>query len=116
MHILSSQVEGILVGKIDANALDASNARKFQDSIRPLLTPDAKLVIDLVKVEFIDSTGLGALVSCLRQAHASGGEIKLSGLTNQARALFELVRMHRVFEVFNSPEEAINSYAAPVAP
>jgi len=115
MRVLSSQIEGIVVGKIDANALDASNARTFKDSIQPLLTPNSKLVIDLVKVEFIDSTGLGALVSCLRQAHSSGGEIKLSGLTNQARALFELVRMHRIFEVFNSPEEAVHSYAAPVA-
>jgi len=67
-------------------------------------------VLDLSKIEFIDSTGLGALVSCLRQAHSTGGEIKLVGLTKSARALFELVRMHRVFEVFNSSAEAITSY------
>lgn len=112
MQVLSSEKEGVLVGKVDAKALDASNARAFKDAIKPLLTQDARLVLDLSKVEFIDSSGLGALVSCLRQAHADGGEIKLSGLSKPARALFELVRMHRVFEVFNDSEEAVTSYSA----
>jgi len=110
MQVLSSEKEGVVVGQVDAKALDASNARAFKDAIKPLLTQDAKLVIDMSKIEFIDSSGLGALVSCLRQAHTTGGEIKLYGLRKQARALFELVRMHRVFEVFNSSDEAITSY------
>lgn len=110
MEILSSEKEGVLIGQIDAKALDASNARAFKEAIKPLLTQDAKLVLDLSKVEFIDSSGLGALVWSLRQAHTTGGDIKLSSLRKPARALFELVRMHRVFEVFNSPDEAITSY------
>ncbi len=112
MQLLSSEKEGVLVGQVNAKVLDASNARAFKDAIKPLLTQDAKLVLDLSKIEFIDSSGLGALVSCLRQAHAIGGEIKLSGLTKPARALFELVRMHRVFEVFNNSDEAITSYGS----
>lgn len=110
MKVFSSEKEGILVGQVDSRVLDASTARAFKDAIKPLLIQDARLVLDLSKVEFIDSSGLGALVSCLRQAHAFGGEIKLTGLRKPARALFELVRMHRVFEVFNSAEEAITSY------
>jgi anti-sigma B factor antagonist len=110
MQLLSFENNGILVAQIDSKMLDASNARSFKDAVKPLLAQDAKLVLDLSKIEFIDSTGLGALVACLRQARAIGGEIKLTGLTKSARALFELVRMHRVFEVFNSPDEAIASY------
>jgi anti-sigma B factor antagonist len=110
MNVLSSESEGVLVSRIDARVLDASTARAFKDTMKPLLTQDAKLVLDLSKVEFIDSSGLGALVSCLREAHVNGGEIKLFGLSKSARALFELVRMHRVFEVFNTSEEAIKSY------
>ena len=110
MNVLCSEQEGIQVGQIDSKVLDASTARAFKDLIKPLLTQDAKVVLDLSKVEFIDSSGLGALVSCLRQAHEIGGEIKLSGLKKPVRALFELVKMHRVFEVFNSSEEAVGSY------
>lgn len=110
MNVVSSHEEGISVGQVDSKVLDASTAAAFKDAIKPLLTQHAKVVLDLSKVEFIDSSGLGALVSCLRQAHAIGGEIKLFGLGKSARALFELVRMHRVFEVFNSADEAIASY------
>jgi anti-sigma B factor antagonist len=110
MQLLSSESNGIRVEYVESKVLDASTARAFKEAVKPLLTQDARLVLDLSRVEFIDSTGLGALVSCLRQAHASGGEIKLTGLTKSARALFELVRMHRVFEIFNSSDEAIASY------
>jgi anti-sigma B factor antagonist len=110
MQLLSSETNGILVEHVDSRVLDASTARAFKDAIKPLLQQDARLVLDLSRVEFIDSTGLGALVSCLRQAHANGGEIKLTGLTKSARALFELVRMHRVFEIFNDSAEAVASY------
>jgi anti-sigma B factor antagonist len=110
MQLLGSQSNGIRVEQVESKVLDASTARAFKEAVKPLLTQDARLVLDLSRIEFIDSTGLGALVSCLRQAHASGGEIKLTGLTKSARALFELVRMHRVFEIFNSSDEAIASY------
>jgi anti-sigma B factor antagonist len=112
MKVLSTEKEGVTVGQVDSRVLDASTARAFKDAITPLLTDEAEVVLDLSKIEFIDSSGLGALVSCLRQAHAAGGEIKLSGLSKPARALFELVRMHRVFEVFNNLDEAVSSYHA----
>ena len=110
MNVLSSEKDGILVCQVDSRVLDASSARAFKEEIKLLLTPGVRLVLDMSKVEFIDSSGLGALVSCLKQAHAIGGEIKLSSLRKPTRALFELLRIHRVFEIFNNPDEAITSY------
>lgn len=111
MTISTEQINGVMVAKVRGKALDASNARDFKSATTALLVPRVKLVLDLETIDFIDSTGLGALVSCLREAHGSEGEIKLCGLTKRVRALFELVRMHRVFEIFNNPLEAVNSYA-----
>jgi anti-sigma B factor antagonist len=112
MQLVRSEVDGILVGQVDSSVLTASTAREFRGAIKPLLTHNVRLVLDLSKVDLIDSTGLGALVSCLRQAHAVGGVVKVAGLTKSARALFELVKLHRVFEIFNSTDEAITSYKA----
>lgn len=112
MKVVSTEKEGVAIGEVDSKMLDASTVSAFRDAVKPMLTEKAQVVLDLSKVEFIDSSGLGALVACLRQAHASGGDIKLFGLGKSARALFELVRMHRVFEVFNSADEAISSYRA----
>jgi len=110
MKVVHSQERGVAVGQVDSRVLDAATAAAFKDGVKPMLTGAAKVVLDLSKVEFIDSSGLGALVASLRQAHAVGADIKLSGLRKPVRALFELVRMHRVFEVFNSAEEAVASY------
>jgi anti-sigma B factor antagonist len=112
MTISTEAINDVVVAKVPGKALDASNSRDFKSATAPLLIHKVKLVLDLEGIDFIDSTGLGALVSCLREAHAHEGEIKLCGLTKRVRALFELVRMHRVFEIFNNPLEATNSYGA----
>ena len=110
MNIAMKKADGVVLIELPGRALDASNARDFKAATTALLKQGAKLVIDMGKLEFVDSTGLGALVFCLRQAHDAQGEIKLCQLTKPVRALFELVRMHRVFEIFNTAAEAEKSY------
>ena len=67
-------------------------------------------MIDLSSVRFVDSSGLGAMLSCLRQMTAKGGDLKLSGMSKQVRATFELVRMHRIFDIFDTSEAAILAF------
>lgn len=110
MRIRTRNVNDVTIVEVESDAIDASNFRQFKSEIAKTLVPDGRLVLDVAGVNFIDSSGLGALVSCLRQAHDSRGEIKVCGLSKPVRALFELVRMHRVFEIFNTSEEAVNSY------
>ena len=81
--------------------LNASNSKAFSKDLAPLLQDNAKVVLDLEQVQFIDSTGLGAMVSSLRKLHSAGGEMKLCGVSKPVRALFELVRMHKVFDISN---------------
>ena len=87
MNVLSSEKTVFSSVRLIQEFFDASSALAFEEEIKPLLTQDPRLVLDMSKVEFIDSSGLGALVSCLRQAHAIGGEIKLSSLGKPTRAL-----------------------------
>ena len=92
---------------MQGDALDASNAKEFKAKVAALMTPGTKLIFELSSLKFVDSSGLGALLSCLRQLNASGGALKLCAMVKPVRALFELVRMHRVFEIFNTQEEAL---------
>ena len=110
MHITTEQIENITFVLVNGQALDASNAKNFKSAMNPLLTQDAKLVLDLSNLRFVDSSGLGAILSCLRQLNGMGGELKLCGMAKTVRALFELVRMHRVFEIFNNRDEALRSF------
>ncbi|HUA85707.1 MAG TPA: STAS domain-containing protein [Bryobacteraceae bacterium] len=55
------------------------------------------------------------MLSCLRQLSAKNGDLKLFGMSKQVRGLFELVRMHRIFDIYPTREEAIRAFQ-PVAP
>ncbi|MBN1907887.1 MAG: STAS domain-containing protein [Deltaproteobacteria bacterium] len=91
--------------------LDAASVKGFKDSVTTLVKKGiCNIVIDMKEVEFIDSSGLGSLVSCLRVVNNEGGDIRLSSLQNQIRALLELTRMHRVFQIFDDTDTAIKSF------
>ena len=92
--------------------LDAGNAADFKRDMTPLLENHAKLALDLGKLRFVDSSGLGAFLSCLRKVKAKGGDLKLYGMTKAVRAVFELVRMHRVFDIFPTKADAVRAFAA----
>jgi anti-sigma B factor antagonist len=107
---ISTTGTDVIVALVHARALDAGNSRDFKSAVENLFKPGAKLVFDLSELEFIDSTGIGVLVSCLRQAHGSGAEIRLCSVSESVQAVFELVRLQRVFSVYHSRTEAVNSY------
>ena len=110
MQVTTEVIGDAKVVSVEGQALDASNAKDFKASMAPLIVSGAKLVLDLGRLRFVDSSGLGAILSCLRQLNSMQGQLKLSGMAKPVRALFELVRMHRVFEIFNTSEEALRSF------
>ncbi len=110
MHFAVEMIGNIEVATVPVEELDASNAPEFKGDIAPLLEAHTRLVLDLSRVRFVDSSGLGAFISCLRKLNAKGGDLKLCGMSKQVRAIFELVRMHRVFDILNSKEEAVHAF------
>lgn len=106
-----SDAPGISVVMLSLDRLDAGNANRFKDAMSPYLGNGARQVIDLNQVRFMDSSGLGALLSCMRRLTGAGGELKLCNLQKPVRVLMELVRMHRVFDIHETREQAIRSFA-----
>jgi anti-sigma B factor antagonist len=110
MQMTSEKVGDVAVAAVPVDELDASNAPEFKRDIAPLLEANAKLVLDLGRLRFVDSSGLGAFISCLRKLNAKGGDLKLYGMSKQVRAVFELVRMHRVFDIVGTREDAVRAF------
>ena len=110
MEFPVEKVDKVTVALIPVDELDASNAGEFKRDIAPVLQANSKLVFDLGQMRFVDSSGLGAMLSCLRQLSAKGGDLKLCKMSNQVRALFEIVRMHRIFDIYGSKEEAVKAF------
>jgi anti-sigma B factor antagonist len=110
MDLTANQIGDVAVVTVPLEELDASNAGEFKRDMGPVIDGGTKLVLDLSRLRFVDSSGLGAFISCLRKMNAKGGDLKLCGLSKQVRAVFELVRMHRVFDVYATGEEAARGF------
>ncbi|PUE35640.1 STAS domain-containing protein [Limnohabitans sp. Jir72] len=102
----------IQVLKPVVKALDASNSTLFKDLVRPRLVAGTAILLDLEHVNFMDSSGLGVLVWLLREVETQNGQVKLCCVNKPVQLLLEMVRMHRVFEIEPSVEQAVSGWVA----
>src|SRR5437879_3850197 len=100
-------VGDVLVVTPQGDYLDASNIREFKREVGPLVESHNKLIMDLGRVQLVDSSGCRALIGFLRQLKGKEGDMKLCAITKPVRSLFELVRMQRIFDIFNTRDEAL---------
>jgi anti-sigma B factor antagonist len=90
---------------------DFYKTRDLNTSVAFILQRSDKLVFDMHHVKFFDSSDCGILLTCLKILTNSGGDLKLCRVHKSVLTLFELLRIHRIVEIFNTPEEAVRSFA-----
>ncbi|HZV58769.1 MAG TPA: STAS domain-containing protein [Candidatus Eremiobacteraceae bacterium] len=79
--------------------------------VRQLLAEDRTLILlNLADVNYIDSSGIGELVSAFTTVKGRGGEMKLLNLTKKVHDLLQITKLFTVFEVFNEESKAIQSF------
>lgn len=84
---------------------------QLRESVRRLLEQGNKnLLIDLGKVDYVDSSGIGELVSCFTTTKNQGGHLKLLNLTKRIKDLLSITKLLTVFEVFEDEAEALASF------
>jgi anti-sigma B factor antagonist len=109
MELTTETVDDVTIVVLPGEQLDAGNAKEVKRDIAAVLEPCRKVVFDLRELRFVDSSGLGAILSCLRQLNGKGGELKLCEMTKPVRALFELVRMHKIFDIYVTKADALRA-------
>jgi anti-sigma B factor antagonist len=111
MNLKIEKKNEIVVINVKEERLDAHNSGELKSEMQLLFEEGNKnILVDLKDVRFIDSSGLGALVSGFKNAISHQGSLKLSSLQPQVKSMFELTRLHRVFEIFASASEALDNY------
>jgi len=108
--VITETVGGVSVVLISTESLIVSNAEQFKNEISPLLVQNCRIVMDMSKLRFVDSSGIGALLSCLKKIQALGGQLKICSLTDQVRSILQLVRVNKLLEIFSTREEAVSSF------
>jgi len=110
MEISEKRIDDIDV-LVLTGRLEASSAKKLKGQVDALVKENrVKLIVDMAGVDFIDSSGLGSLVSSLRAVNERKGDVKVAALQKQVRSIFELTRLHRIFGIFDNAEAALKSF------
>lgn len=107
MNLSSHEAAEACVVSVNEARIDAAVAIQFKDRMRDK-TDDAgtRVVLDLGQVDFIDSSGLGAIVAAMKQL-GPGRRLDLVALNPNVDKVFRLTRMDRVFHIFDTLEDAL---------
>jgi anti-sigma B factor antagonist len=96
------EVRGETLSVLGVRELGAENSQAFREEIRAALPDRLRIIeIDLSQTDFLDSCGLGALISLRKTATSRNGKVRLLNPTPRVQLLFDVTRMHNVFEIVN---------------
>ncbi|MCY7334126.1 MAG: STAS domain-containing protein [Pseudanabaena sp. CAN_BIN31] len=90
-------------GRLDVTT--AADFRRQVNDVASLATPPKYLLVDLEEITFMDSSGLGALVSALKSIRSSHGDMVICGANDQVQMLFELTSMTKIFKIYSTIDE-----------
>ncbi len=92
--------------------VDRHTISQLDETLSKFLAEDkAQIVIDCAELTYISSNGMGVFISYVSKARGMGGDIRLCNMRDIARTVITMLGLHRLFEVFESQAEAIDSYA-----
>src|SRR5271166_3159850 len=93
--------------------LNHAEVKSFLNELQPLLEEDRPyIVLDCSQIQYMDSAGVDMLLHCLEEAMKRDGDLKLAAVSPASAVLLELMRVDRLFEVFETAEQAVRSFHA----
>lgn len=111
MKLTDRIVDEVLVLEPKGKIMGGPDATLLHDKLHDYIDQNKKkVIIDLSKVEWMNSTGLGILISGLTTMRNNGGELKLAGITEKIQSLLTITKLITVFENYDTVEQAIKSF------
>ncbi|HEV8264166.1 MAG TPA: STAS domain-containing protein [Gemmatimonadales bacterium] len=107
---LKKDKSGVVVVGVDGQLI-VGNRQELKQKVLDALDGGAKrFVIDFTKTGYIDSSGLGVLVSLSKKIREQGGELRLAGLNEDLQTLFELTKLDTLFAITKTADEALAAF------
>ena len=101
---------GVLVVGVDGQLIVGNRQELKQRVLDAVDGGSRKFVVDFTRTGYIDSSGLGVLVSLSKKIREQGGELRLAGLNEDLQTLFELTKLDTLFSITKTPEEALGAF------
>jgi anti-sigma B factor antagonist len=110
LRMSTRSVEGVVVVDCSGRLVFGEESASLRELVRQMLAQSPKLVMNLREVNYIDSGGLGTLVSLYTTARNAGGAVKLASLSQRVGDLLQLTKLLTIFEVFEDEVTAARSF------
>lgn len=106
----AKSASGVMIVRVDGQ-LVVGNRNELKEHLERLLDAgERRFLIDFAQTGYIDSSGLGALVVLARKVREEGGDLRLSGLNEDLRSLFELTKLDTLFAISDTPDQALATF------
>ncbi len=110
MQCNQEKQEHCVVLRIEENRLDAVVSQDLKECLLTMIkNGDTDIGIDMSPVDFVDSTGLGVLVSVLNSL-GQNGSLFFWGVSSSVKSMFELTQLYKVFEIYETEEDALAKF------
>jgi len=110
LRMSTRTVDGVLVVDCSGRIVFGEESASLRDNVKKWLTQNPKVLLNLREVNYIDSGGLGTLVSLFATARNAGGALKLASLTQRVDDLLQVTKLVTIFEVFADERLAVESF------
>lgn len=100
----------VVIVDVDGQLIVGNRQELKQKVLDALEAGDRKFLIDFTRTGYIDSSGLGVLVSLSKKIRDEGGELRLAGLNEDLRTLFELTKLDTLFAISDTANEALAAF------
>ena len=111
MKLTTRQVDGVTILDLSGRITLGEGSVQLRDGIRDLLSKGQKLILlNLADVNYIDSSGIGELVSAYTTVRNQGGELKLLNLTKKVHDLLQITKLYTVFDIKDDEAAAVQSF------
>lgn len=113
MKFKTRQVDGVTVLDLNGRITLGEGSVTLRDAVRDVLSKGSnRILLNLANVDYIDSSGIGELVSAFTTVKNSGGELKLLQLTKKVHDLLQITKLYTVFDIKDDEASAISSFTA----
>ena len=107
---VTTNKSGVVVVAVDGQLIVGNRQDLKQKVLDALDKGGRKFVVDFTRTGYIDSSGLGVLVSLSKKIRELGGDLRLAGLNEDLQTLFELTKLDTLFSITRTPEEALAAF------
>ncbi len=111
LEIQEREREGIVIVDLKGRITSGPEAGSFREAASAVAArPAPNLILNMANVDYVDSTGLGAMVMIATTIKRAGGKVKLLNLNKRNIELLVMTKLATIFEIFNDEQDAINSF------